>query len=379
MHSILDFNNLSIVMVFIEGLISFFSPCVIPLLPLYFGYLSGNATSIAENGEKIYQREKVLLQTICFVLGISFSFLLLGLTFTALGKVFLEYQTAFKIIAGIMIIVLGLFQLGIIKVSILDREFKLPFSFNPNHMGMVPAFILGFLFSFTWTPCVGPALSSILLLVSTSQVGWFYVFVYSLGFVIPFLVLGIFTSQTLNFLKKKQNILPMVVKIGAVILLVMGVYTTYLGVSESGNKVAMSDENAIPEVELNDIDGNLHKLSSYKGKTLILTFWATWCPYCQQEMLNLEELHRNNDEVEIVSVLVVTTETKEEIKKYLDENNISLPVLIDVNGIIAGKFGVSGYPMSFVVSKDYEMLGYIPGYQSLEYLEAVIAEVSKNY
>ena len=379
MASILDVNNLSIVMVFIEGLISFFSPCVVPLLPLYIGYLSGNATIVDENGEKVYQKTKVMLQTVCFVLGISFSFLLLGLTFTALGQLLLEYQTAFRIISGIMIIILGLFQLGILNVSFMNKEFKLPFKFNPNKMGIIPAFILGFLFSFTWTPCVGPALSSILLIVSTSQIGWLYVIVYSLGFVLPFLVLGMFTTQTLNFLKKKHHVLPIVVKVGAIILLVMGAYTTYLGISESGNKAVVSNENAMPDIFLDDIDGNTHNLKDYKGKTMLITFWATWCGYCRQEIVHLEELYQNNDDVEIVSILVITSETEEEIRKYIADNQISFPVLIDVNGEISVKFGVNGFPMNFVVSKDYEMIGYIPGYQPLEMLERVINDVNENY
>ena len=97
--------------VLLEGIISFFSPCVIPLLPLYMGYLAGNAKEKTEDGKIIYKRKKVFLYTLFFVLGISMSFFILGLSFTVVGNFFKEYKTTIAIIGGIIIIILGLFQL----------------------------------------------------------------------------------------------------------------------------------------------------------------------------------------------------------------------------------------------------------------------------
>ena len=375
--NLVNINNVSVLMVFVEGLISFFSPCVVPLLPLYIGYLSGNATSVNEAGETIYERKKVLFQTICFVLGISCSFIILGLAFTSFGKLLAGYQSAFQIVAGILIIVLGLFQLGIFKIGFMNQEYRLPFKINANKMNPLVAFVLGFLFSFTWTPCVGPALSSILLLVSSSQTGILFVLVYALGFVIPFLLLGLFTTQVLNFLKKNKNLIPTIVKIGAVILICIGVYSTYQGIVSSNAQSNTTDGTIVmPNVMLKDVDGNLYQMEDYKGKPLIVSFMTTWCQYCKQEMAVFEEINQSRDDVQIITILVVRDETKEEVQQFIDNYGGTFPILIDVNGEVAVEFGVSSYPKSFVVSKDFEVLGYIPGYLPIEEFEKIIIDIT---
>lgn len=108
--------------VLLEGLISFFSPCVIPLLPLYMGYLAGSAKEKTKEGKIIYKRKKVFLYTLFFVLGISMSFFILGLSFTVIGSFLKEYKSIIAIIGGIIIIVLGLFQLKIINFKFLQKE-----------------------------------------------------------------------------------------------------------------------------------------------------------------------------------------------------------------------------------------------------------------
>ena len=136
------------------------------------------------------------------------SFFILGLSFTALGSFFKEYKTIIAIIGGIIIVILGLFQLKIINFKSLQKEKKLNININPNKMSPVVAFALGFLFSFAWTPCVGPALSSVLIMASSADsmlLGNILVLIYAIGFIIPFLILGLFTGEALSFLKKKQK------------------------------------------------------------------------------------------------------------------------------------------------------------------------------
>src|SRR5699024_10305086 len=118
--------------IFLEGIISFFSPCVIPLIPLYMGYLATNAKEIDENGNVTYKKKIVLIYTLFFILGISMSFFILGLSFTGLGLFFKDNRKIFLEIGGIIIVILGLFQLGIIKVDFLNKEKKLKINFNPN-------------------------------------------------------------------------------------------------------------------------------------------------------------------------------------------------------------------------------------------------------
>ena len=145
--------------VFLQGLVSFFSPCVLPLLPLYIGYLSGGTRSVGEDGRIYYKRSKVMVNTIFFVVGVSFAFFLLGFGVSALGHFFNRGQLLFAKIGGIIVILFGLYQLGFLGTStVLGREHRLPFRLDKMAMSPVTALIMGFTFSFAWTPCVGPAL-----------------------------------------------------------------------------------------------------------------------------------------------------------------------------------------------------------------------------
>ena len=374
----INFEQISIAVVLLEGLLSFFSPCVVPLLPLYMGYLSSNAKTTLSDGKIVYNRRVVLIQTLAFMGGISLSFVILGFTFSSLGKVIEGYEAIFQIIAGVCILVLGLYQFGILKIPFLNQEKRLQVDLPLDKMNPLVAFVLGFLFSFTWTPCVGPALTSILLLTSTSSIGYLYVLVYAIGFVAPFLLLGLFTSQILNFLKDRKKVLPMIVKIGAILLIIMGSYSLYQGITAYTNPTPApetSDEvGAFPDVTLKTIDGKAYTLSDYKGKVIIMNFWTTWCGYCQIEVEELKTLHNMNEkDVQILSVLVITNETEEEIKQFLAEKDLPYPVLID-DGLVAYQYGVNSYPRSFVITPKYKMLGYIPGYVGLDVFLDVIEQ-----
>ena len=215
--------------VFIQGIVSFFSPCVLPLIPLYMGYLAGGTIVYKEDGTLEYPRKKVLINTLCFVLGISFTFVLLGLGFSALGQFFSANQKVFSVIAGIVMMAFGLYMIGIFgKSRVVETEHRLPFRLDKFAMNPLVALVLGFTFSFAWTPCVGPVLASVLLMASSSAsalYGFALVGVYTLGFVLPFLAVGLFTNEVLRFFKKHTNMVKYTVKIGGALLLVMGVMT----------------------------------------------------------------------------------------------------------------------------------------------------------
>lgn len=228
LNNILSVENISFILVFFEGLLSFLSPCVIPLIPIYMSYLAGNAKQTDKEGRITYQRSKVFFHTVFFILGISFAFFVLGMSFTLLGSFFKRNQLLFSRIGGILIFALGLYQVGLFDLKFLQRERKLPIHFASVHMNPLIAFLMGFTFSFAWTPCVGPALSSVLILASGAKsnlLGNLLVLVYSIGFVIPFLLLGLFTAQVLNFLKGHQKLLKYTVKIGGALLILIGIMT----------------------------------------------------------------------------------------------------------------------------------------------------------
>nr|WP_312576621.1 cytochrome c biogenesis CcdA family protein [Sedimentibacter sp.] len=221
-------NNVSFILVFFEGVLSFFSPCVIPLIPVYISYLAGNGKIINEDGTIIYQRKKVLINTLFFIAGISSTFFILGLSFSTLGTFFNSNKTLFSQIGGIIIILLGLSQVGLLNFSFLKSEKKFSMELTKEKMNPIIAFVMGFTFSFAWTPCVGPALSSVLILASGAShpfMGNMLVLVYAIGFILPFLALGIFTTQALNFFKQNRSLMRYTVKIGGIILVIIGLLT----------------------------------------------------------------------------------------------------------------------------------------------------------
>jgi len=349
-ENILSIGHINFFLVFIEGIISFFSPCVIPLIPIYMSYLAGNAKKEDLNGNITYERSKVLFHTLFFVLGISASFFILGLSFSALGRFFSDNKLVFSKIGGIIIIILGLIQIGFLNFNFLNRNFKININQNLNKMNPIVAFVMGFTFSFAWTPCVGPALSSVLILASSAKsaiAGNVLVLVYTIGFIIPFILLGIFTTQALQFIDRKKHIVKYTIKVGGVILIAMGImtYTGWINsltgylntngnnqsisqksdknnakedkdeekgsskdddVSDSNSEQAKPGELPAYDFTLLDQNGKEHKLSEYKGKVVFLNFWATWCPPCIEEMPHIEELYKeynlNKDEVVILGV-----------------------------------------------------------------------------
>lgn len=220
-------NGLSVITVLIQGVLSFFSPCVLPLLPLYIGYLSGGAGDrSAEDGSGI-SRKTVLLNTVFFVVGISFSFFILGLGMRAIGRFFSGNQLLFSKVGGIIVILFGLYQLGIFgKSAALMTEKRLPVRFDRMAMSPLTALIMGFVFSFAWTPCVGPTLSSVLIMAASekdSTAGFALIGVYTLGFALPFLLAGVFTTSILNFFRRHKGFVKYTSKISGVLLIVMGV------------------------------------------------------------------------------------------------------------------------------------------------------------
>ena len=169
MQGLTPTESISFILVFLEGVLSFFSPCVIPLIPIYISYLAGNAKQVAEDGTITFHRKKVFFHTLFFVLGISFAFFILGMSFTALGTFFKSNQLLFTRIGGILILILGLYQVGLLDIKFLQRERKFQIPLGDREANPLLAFAMGFTFSFAWTPCVGPALSSVLILASGTE------------------------------------------------------------------------------------------------------------------------------------------------------------------------------------------------------------------
>ena len=220
-------QSIPVLTVFLQGLVSFLSPCVLPLLPMYIGYLAGGTYQVDEEGEIQYPRRRVFLNTLFFVLGIASTFFVMALGFTAAGEFFHTYRRAFAIGGGVLVILFGLYQLGAFGSSFfLARDRRLPLKLDRLTMNPLVAYLMGFTFSFAWTPCIGPAMFSVLLMAaSTAQrsQGFLLVGVYALGFTIPFLLVGLFTTQALGFFKKHTKIMKYTVIIGGLLMLAIGI------------------------------------------------------------------------------------------------------------------------------------------------------------
>ena len=210
--------NISAIAVFAEGVLSFLSPCVLPLLPIYIGYLSG--------GAKEYDRKRLMVNTVLFVLGISFVFFLLGLGVTGLSRFLVTNKRIIEIIGGVLIVLLGLVQIFLYGRSAgLSKEFHLSFNAAKMTMSPVTAFLLGLTFSFAWTPCVGPILSSVLMMAAaqeTQAMGFLLIGLYTLGFILPFLIVAFFAGSILKAVRNNAGVVKYTVKIGGALMVIIG-------------------------------------------------------------------------------------------------------------------------------------------------------------
>ncbi|MGB1413469.1 MAG: cytochrome c biogenesis CcdA family protein [Paracoccaceae bacterium] len=193
---------------FLAGVISFLSPCVLPIVPPYLAYMSGISLSEATDNNKAVS---IFLPAVFFVLGLSTVFLILGFTASALGTVFLSYQDILITISGLLVMGFGLHFLGILRIGFLEREAR--FEASSQNGSAFGAYVLGLAFAFGWTPCIGPQLASILTLAASEGSvarGTTLLGVYALGLGVPFLLVALFLSRlsaTLTWLKRHMQII----------------------------------------------------------------------------------------------------------------------------------------------------------------------------
>lgn len=198
-------SNIGLITAFSAGLISFLSPCVLPLVPGYISYVSGNA--LGRKGDAGAGRLATLLLSLCFVLGFSTVFVALGATATAFSRLLLFYRYEGTLIGGAIVILLGVFMTGLVRVPWFERDVR----FHGSIRGGRPlgAFLLGLAFGFGWTPCIGPVLGAILTvsaLSATASAGIVLLAIYSLGLGIPFLLSAAFADRLMQRLKTMRRL-----------------------------------------------------------------------------------------------------------------------------------------------------------------------------
>lgn len=218
--------------VFLAGILSFFSPCILPLLPVYAGVLLDDKDGAQVSSGKFSISVVSLLRTLAFIAGISFIFILLGYGAGFLGD--LLYASWFQYVTGAIIILLGLHQMEVLHFKGLYKEIRLQLQ-GQKGKGYSQAFLLGLTFSFAWTPCVGPVLGSVLALAASGGSGAWQgaglMLVYTLGLALPFLVLALASSYVLKHFRKLHPYLGTLKKVGGFLIIVMGLLVLFGNVS----------------------------------------------------------------------------------------------------------------------------------------------------
>tara|TARA_Y100000590_G_scaffold409493_1_gene501722 strand:+ start:1116 stop:1832 length:717 start_codon:yes stop_codon:yes gene_type:complete len=205
---------------FLAGLISFLSPCVLPLIPGYISYISG--TSFNNLIKK--KNNLIVIKTIFFTLGFSVVFIILGSAASFIGKFFLNYSNIFRITAGLIIILFSLQLLGILKLKLMNKDLRI--MTNLYNQNLAFPFLLGAAFGFGWTPCIGPILGSILTLAAIEESinrSMLLLLFYSLGLALPFIISGVLIDKFLFFSKNFKKHILIVNKIGGIVLLLTGI------------------------------------------------------------------------------------------------------------------------------------------------------------
>ncbi|MTI48838.1 cytochrome c biogenesis CcdA family protein [Sporosalibacterium faouarense] len=211
-------GDVSIPIALVAGFLSFFSPCVLPLIPGYITYITGTSMEEELADKKLF----ALRRTIGFIVGFTLIFMIMGVSASFVGKLFNAYKYYFIKISGILIVVFGLNMMGILKIGLLNREkrFKLP-----KITSWFSSILMGMAFAAGWTPCIGAVLGSILLYAGTTATvakGVYLLFAYSLGLAVPFILTALLINKFSKFLVKSERIMPIIMKVSGGLIIILG-------------------------------------------------------------------------------------------------------------------------------------------------------------
>lgn len=208
---------------FAAGLLSFFSPCVLPLIPAYFSFITGMSLEELTENYDTGIRRKVLISTLAFILGFSVVFILLGASASFLGNLTHAYRDYIRIAGGIIIIVLGIHLTGLVRLPFLEFEKRIQLKSKP--LNIFGTFLVGMAFGAGWSPCTGPQLGSILAIAmgkETIRQGVVLLAIYSAGLAIPFMVISVFINYLLVFVKKATRFMKVFNTVAGSILILVG-------------------------------------------------------------------------------------------------------------------------------------------------------------
>ena len=382
--------------VFLEGIITFISPCLLPMLPIYVSYFAGSEAQ---------DTQKTLLHAFGFVLGFTLVFMALGALAGTLGSFLTAYQNVVNLVCGLIVIFFGLHFLGVFQLNLFRGSRK---AIRTRNLGFFSAMVLGFIFSLGWTPCVGAFLGSALMLASQQGhvlSGMLMLLIYSLGLGLPFLISAVLIDRLKSafdwikshyaiiqlfsgsflilvgvlmatgllgrlltllsyteevFLKQHKTI--WIILLLAALLLGASVLYTQLAPSSGALAPTSAPESdsatpepiAAPDFTAYDLDGNAVQLSDFAGSPIVLNFWASWCGPCKSEMGVFQKAYDTwGDEVQFVMVnMTGGRETLESASAYVTEQGFTFPVLYDTDADAAVTYGVRTLPTTYFIDAD---------------------------
>ena len=388
---------------FAGGLLSFLSPCVLPLVPGYLSLMSGVSIDHlkGEGGSRSGALRAVVINSIAFNIGLSVIFIALGATAGLVGSSILS-NPWIRIVGGLVIIVFGLHLIGLLKIKYLYKDTR-QFS-NEKPRGVLGSLTLGIAFAAGWTPCIGPILGGIMALAATSG-GWKGGLVlatfYSAGLAVPFLITGLGINKFLGFYSKFRRHLHKVEVVSGVVLILIGLliatgYSSLLASSRLAGmlpnlegllKVApaappMPDPGnsrfaPAPDVEFEGLDGKPIRLSSLRGRVVLLNFWATWCQPCRAEIPEFNSLQRDLESkgLSVVGVSVSPADTSDSIRSFQKDIKQDYTVLRGAEEI-GSQFGNGpGLPVTYIIDREGRIRRKFIGPQTRESFEAAIEPV----
>ena len=324
---------------FAAGVLSFLSPCVLPLVPGYISLISG--VSIDRLKEGTNSRRAVIVNSLAFIVGLSVIFLVLGTTAGLVGAAITSNPWV-RIIGGIVIIVFGLQLIGVLKISALYKDTR--FFSDDKPRGFLGSAALGMAFAAGWTPCIGPILGGIIGLAATSG-GWRSGLVlsafYSAGLAVPFLITGLAINQFLGFYKSFRRHLHKVEVVSGIVLILVGVLvmsgqSTLLASSKFMALVpnaegwltlkqtppaappaqANTNFEVAPDVEFQTLAGQPFRLKELQGQVVLLNFWATYCIPCREEIPALNALQNELQSQGLKIVGASLDDSAEDVNTY---------------------------------------------------------------
>ena len=399
----------------IEGLITFISPCVLPMIPVYVLYFAGSSEG--------KQARRTLLRALSFVLGFTALFVLLGVFAGSLGGLLVRYQSEVNLICGMIMILFGLHYAGILHITLLEKTVKPDVQVQPK--GYLSCVLLGAVFAVGWTPCTGPLLGSAMMLAASKGSmfsGALLLACYSLGMGIPFVLCALLIDRVKGAFAAIKRHYKVINRVCGVFLVVVGLtmmtglYSRFSLMLQSGASQPQPEivsvqeapvetaeatpvpteepaaepaeepkataevmgpvmRNMAPNFTAYDDAGNPVSLKDMRGKPVIVNFFASWCGPCKMEMPYFDEFyHQYGDQVTfmMVNLCAFGNDTKENGKKMVEQGGWTFPVYFDSDGDAALKYAIRSMPTTIFVSPDGELKGRHTGVISRGDLEQTI-------